>query len=359
MKKTSVTIMALISIIIASSLFGEDDKIKIKGDFRYRHETIDQNSEDTRNRHRIRMRLGLTAIINQDINAAIQFSSGGDDPVSNNQTLGDSFSTKDTRLDLAYVVWKPKQINGLELYGGKLKNPYLSMQKSELLWDPDLNPEGIAGKFDYNLDQFDLFINGGFFWIEERSDDDDSYLAGGQAGIQYSFPDEESYIIVGGGYYDYLNTQGFTPFYDEDGSGNSLDNDGNYREDYNELDFFAEAGTIIRTLPVAIFGDIVTNTAADEDNLGWLAGINLGKTKNPGSWKVRYQYKYQEKDAVIGIFTDSDFLGGGTNGRGHEINFDLVIMENTTFATTYFINQIDLDNETDFNRLQVDLSFKF
>ena len=62
---------------------------------------------------------------------------------------------------------------------------------------------------------------------------------------------------------------------------------------------------------------------------------------------------------MVGIFTDSDFLGGGTNGRGHEINFDLVIMENTTFAATYFINQIDLDDETDFNRLQVDLKFKF
>jgi hypothetical protein len=271
--------MILISLLIASSLYADEDKIKIKGDFRYRHETIDEDSEDTRNRHRIRMRLGLTGQINKDISAAIQFSSGGDDPVSSNQSLDGGFSTKDTRLDLAYVVWKPKQVSGLELRGGKMKNPYLSVQKSELLWDGDLNPEGIAGNFSYDLEEFELFTNGGFFWIEERSDDDDSYLAGGQMGIKYSFPDEKSYLIIGGGYYDYLNTQGFTPFYNEDGSGNSLDDDDNYREDFNELDFFAEAGTMIRTLPVAIFGDIVTNTAADEDNLGWLAGITTRSTR--------------------------------------------------------------------------------
>ena len=360
MKAITVITIVIFALLGVSSLHSEENKIKIKGDFRYRHETIDEDGSDTRNRHRMRARIGLSAQVNENIGALIQISSGSSDPVSNNQSLDEGFSSKDINLDLAYFSWKPRQLNGLELFGGKMKNPFYCVQKSELLWDPDLNPEGLAGRFAYDVNMAKIFIGAGFFWIEESAGDDDSYIAGVQTRIEYIFPDRETYMIAGMGFYNFLNTQGFEPFYDaEDSSGNSLDFNGNYSEDYDELDFFAEFGTMIRSLPVAIFGDLVTNTAAKKDDLGWLVGISLGKTENPGSWKVRYQYKYQEKDAVVGVFTDSDFIGGGTNGRGHELNFDYMVMKNTTFAVTYFITQKNLDDEKDYNRLQVDLKLAF
>jgi hypothetical protein len=68
-----------------------------------------------------------------------------------------------------------------------------------------------------------------------------------------------------------------------------------------------------------------------------------------------------EKDAVVGIFTDSDFRGGGTDARGHEIGGAVQLADNTAFKATYFINQIGLQKEDqdDFRRFQVDLQLKF
>lgn len=63
----------------------------------------------------------------------------------------------------------------------------------------------------------------------------------------------------------------------------------------------------------------------------------------------------------MGIFTDSDFRGGGTDAKGHEIGGAYQLVKNAAFKATYFVNEIGLDKlETDnFNRLQLDLQLKF
>ena len=63
---------------------------------------------------------------------------------------------------------------------------------------------------------------------------------------------------------------------------------------------------------------------------------------------------------MLGAFTDSDFRGGGTDAKGHEIGGGYQLDKNTTFSVSYFVNTIGLDAaEEDFNRLQVDLQLKF
>jgi hypothetical protein len=47
----------------------------------------------------------------------------------------------------------------------------------------------------------------------------------------------------------------------------------------------------------------------------------VNKAKKQGSWNFRYNYREIEADAVLGTFSDSDFIGGGTDGKGHELNF--------------------------------------
>jgi hypothetical protein len=68
-----------------------------------------------------------------------------------------------------------------------------------------------------------------------------------------------------------------------------------------------------------------------------------------------------EKDAVIGTFTDSDFRGGGTDAKGHEIGGSYQLAKNSAINLTYFINEIglELDDPQDFKRLQADLQLKF
>ena len=82
------------------------EKVKWKGDFRYRYEDIDEDTKDDRQRHRIRARAALIAQATDNVEVGLGLATGGDDPVSTNQTLGGGGSTKDVRLDLAYAILK-------------------------------------------------------------------------------------------------------------------------------------------------------------------------------------------------------------------------------------------------------------
>jgi hypothetical protein len=65
-----------------------------------------------------------------------------------------------------------------------------------------------------------------------------------------------------------------------------------------------------------------------------------------------------EKDAVAGVLTDSDFIGGGTDGKGHMLSGKYQLTKNIQAGLTYFITQKG-DNNDDYRRLQADLGFKF
>ena len=143
---------------------------------------------------------------------------------------------------------------------------------------------------------------------------------------------------------------------DPDGVPDSGDEFSAYRSDFDELEGFLELGFSAGPFPVSVFGDFVRNTEADEDNTAYLVGGKLGKAKRPGSWEALYSYRRVEKDAVVGAFCDSDFIGGGTNGKGHTLGLSIAASENATLGVTYFVSQSNLGNEKDYRRLQVDFA---
>jgi len=361
---------AALVLLVFSNVKAESwtDKIKFKGDFRYRHELTAEENKEQRIRHRIRARIGMFADVSDGVTFGFQMTSGSSDPVSNNQTLGDGFSTKNLGIDFAYFEVKPGTVKGLKLLGGKFKNPWYKPGKSELIWDSDWNPEGLFASYKTkDLGSIEIFVDAAMFWVEERSSTDDALLVGGQGGLTFKLMDENAYVTVGGSYYSYLNAKDYQPFVDpEDGFGNSLgmamSEDGNsyyYLYDYNLLEVFFEAGGKLQNLPVTIMVDYVTNSGADKDNTGYLAGIHVGKVKEWGTIAARYIYREVQKDAVLGAYTDSDFIGGGTDGKGHEFGVDLGLTKNISTSASFFVNQIGVNNSKDFKRLQVDLNFKF
>jgi hypothetical protein len=99
------------------------------------------------------------------------------------------------------------------------------------------------------------------------------------------------------------------------------------------------------------------------ENTGWLIGTKFGKAKNPGTWDVGYEYRDLEADAVVGVFTDSDFIGGGTDGKGHKFSASYAIAKNATLGATYFMSQRDADGDgsvnDNYDRFQFDLKVKF
>jgi hypothetical protein len=361
--KGSIFLTLMIVSILMTSAYGGDwtADIKLKGDFRYRHEMIDEQDSDARHRHRIRARVGIEGKVNDNMKVGIQLATGSHDPVSTNQTLDNAFSTKDIMLDLAYLNFSPKRIEGLEIQGGKFKNPFFKPGKSELIWDSDWNPEGGVATFERDFSDVSITLIGAGLWIDERSDADDSWLAAGQGVLHYKFNEKKTGLAFGAGFFNYVNSAGFDPFYDaDDPMGNSIDDDSLYLVDYEILELYGELSHRLGYVPVTVMADYVTNTAADSVNNGWLVGLHIGKVKMPGTWALRYIYREVEKDAVVGMFTDSDFRGGGTDAKGHEMGGQYQLADNTTFNITYFINKIGLDAaEADFNRLQVDLQLKF
>jgi len=344
-------------------------KIKINGDFRYRHEIIDKEDSDIRHRQRIRARLNIIGQVSDESKIVMGISSGSDDPVSNNQTLTDAFSSKALLIDLAYFEMSPAAMSGLKLFGGKTKNPFYKPGGSELIWDSDIRQEGVTADYSRELDDFSVKFIGSGLWIQERGSSDDSYLAGGQAIFSYDLSDDKGSLTLGGSYFSYGNAKGFETFHETDDSkGNTatvltIDDETvyYYNTDFELIEAFGAFEFTAGQTPITIMADYVTNTAADSLKNGWLAGVSVGKAKKPGSWDFRYIYRNLEKDAVVGAFSDSDFRGGGTDAKGHEIGGSYQLMDNTALAVTYFNNQIGLeaDDETDFQRWQIDLKFKF
>lgn len=361
------------------------DRVKLSGDLRLRFENIEKPSWNTgedrvndRERIRARARLGLDAKINDEVDARLRIATGDGDPVSTNQTLTDEFTKKPIWLDIAQISYRPVWAGSdkdrpLEIIGGKMEVPFHRPGKSELLWDGDLTPEGLAIKWNPKINDVDLMFTLGGFSTMERKADRDAALFGAQGAIKLNLLEKKAYILAGLGNYDFIHVEG-RDLFDFEGVGSSYGNTANgalYQYDYNELEFFAEAGYLLevleRRIPLVAFVDMVSNRAedVDEDEKGWMVGGSIGRLKDPGDLALSYNYRVLEKNAVVGAFTDSDSWGGGTDGKGHKFSLEVQLMKNVSAGLAFFMDEANIsdrdaeDTEQDYRRLQLDIGVRF
>lgn len=368
-------------------------RIVAKGDLRYRHEQISDPTrrgatglnEEDQTRQRIRARLGFDAKITDNITVGLQVATGGDDPRSSNQTLGGANSRKAIGFDLAYFDWKFASWGNL--IGGKMKYPFVRPGQS-ILYDGDINPEGLAFTFNRGM----WFGSAFGFWIDERNNaarsatntatppvttltnciaasgrvcSEDVYVLGGQFGAR--FPIRSSTLVAAVGYSDLQNGQGQRPFYNNSSNGNSLTGPfSGLRYDYNVIEGLVEFNTQLGQLPLQIWGNYAQNRDPDDMNTAWTAGVLLGKASNYNTWEFGMAYEVLEKDAIFGQFVDSDFGDGVTDGEGWVFRAGYAPQKNWAINTTYFLNDRNLDvpnaifgTKTDYDRLQVDFNLKF
>ncbi len=328
--------------------------VRFAGDLRYRHETIDAAGEVERNRHRVRARFGVTADVAQNVRVGLQLASGGDDPISANQTLDTGYDRKPIGIDRAFFSWDATE--QLTFTGGKIANPFFRPGDHHLVYDDDLNPEGLAVRYSRG----DWFANYAGLWVEERSAADDSIMLGGQVGYRRTL-DNGMRVTTGASYYDYLETQGRNPFWDAAAVGNRLDLGGGYLSDFNIAELFGELELATNGRPVTVFADYVVNTEASGADTGFAIGASLGEVTGAGTWRLGYAYQDLEADAVVATFTDSDFAGGGTDGKGHVVEFDYGFRDRLVLGFRYFLNErgADAGNEHDYDRLQADVVFNY
>jgi hypothetical protein len=328
--------------------------LRFSGDVRYRHESIDEDGLVQRQRQRLRGRFGVEADVTPDVRVGLVLATGGDDPVSANQTLDDGFSRKPLGVDRAYFRWTAT--DALTFTGGKMPNPFFRPGDHHLIYDDDLNPEGLAVRYAKG----DWFASYAGLWVEERGDADDSIMLGGQFGYRRTFTNGMR-VTAGTSYYDYLETRGQTPFWDGAPAGNRVDAVGNYASDFNIAELFGELELEAGGRPLTLFADYVVNTEADAAERGFALGASFGKVAGPRTWRIGYVYQDLEADAVVGTFTDSDFAGGGTDGKGHVIELDYGLRERLVLGLRYFSNErgAAAGAERDYDRLQADVTFSY
>ncbi len=345
------------------------ERLRFYGDFRYRVENQDFDTRsDERDRHRIRTRLGLEAIINEDWTAGLRIATGSTEiATSTNQTLGDSdddgsaFSRKDLWLDLAYADWHP--IDGLNVIFGKIENPFYAVGKHQLIWDSDLTPEGIAAKYEWSFNEaWSVQVTGGGFWIKENSSSSDLSVFGAQGLVKYALSDSSS-LTGGVSYYDFGDLRNTTIDTDVLKQKGNTWSTNKYVYNYNMLEVFGEYGFKVGEMPMSAYGTWITNTAARvEEDKGWAIGMVLNKAKDPGSWQVGYEYRDVEADAVVGGFSDSDFIDGGAGGKGHRFSLAYQLAKNVQAVLSYYLAERHdnaIYNGENMNLLEADLVIKF
>lgn len=351
---------------------GWTEKIKIGGDFRYRHEwTDDETKTAERNRDRIQARISLTGTVNERIEFGMRLASGNSEaqtregsPTSNNQDLGDAFSSKNIWLDLAYAAYRPGAVEGLSLTGGKMSNPYTRVGNSDLMFDSDVTPEGLAVAYKGSAtESLALFGAAGGFYVRERKEEAETTLAGVQGGGTLKFGEKGAFqMTAGAGYYDYASVQG------REGLGADPEQfygnrsvEGTYESDFELVQGFAELGLPVFGQPLKVFGDYITNTQAESDeDTAFLVGASLGKLKDPGSWSLAYNYRDLEADALLGVLAEATFGGGGTNVKGHKLSLSVQLAKNTKLGATCMLGERTRGGTTaDYNVAMVDCTFQF
>jgi len=346
------------------------DRVVLDGDFRYRYERIDLEGSDARSRNRIRARTNIKAEVADNIDVGFGLATGGDDPVSTNQTLGGGGSSKGAVLNLAYADWEVTE--DLHLIAGKFKNPLMRAGGQPLMWDGDWTPEGLALK--YKRDWF--FVNAlGTHLESDSKNSNHNFGWGGQFGASGTFGNMK---LTGGlGYYSIPSQGKSTTFGDPtdpgDFFGNTAVEAGGaacgttpdatcvYLYDYDLTQVFAEASFDMGEWPMLVFFDYINNSDPSENDTGWTLGTKIGQAKDRGQMQFTYYYADKEADSMLGLVTDSDFGGGGTDSKGHWLQFNYGVNKSWTVGAQYFINEVDLasGSKSDYNRLMIDMQWKW
>jgi len=337
------------------------------GDFRYRHDWIEQTPED-RHRDRIRARLKVGASVTEDWDLGFRIRAGESrDPVSGNVTLDDSAAPKTAYLDQAYANWHPGAWKGFSGLAGKFETPFYKAGRNQLIWDDDLTMEGLAASYVLAVGkQTKVHAAMGGFWVEERASADDTMLYGLQGYVQQAMGGPTS-LIVGVSHYNYDSIRGHPDLAKSwSGSSNFFGNGnsgGVFTNGYSLLEGFAEFTCKVAKWPVGVFGTVVRNLgvkAENSEDTAWLVGCRLNQAVDPGTWEFNYDYRNIENDAVVGQFCDNEFGGGGTGSKGSRFNFAYQIAKNVQGAVTYYDSTITRSApEMDYHRLQVDLVVRF
>lgn len=345
-------------------------KTEFKGDVRVRHENVKIDGESdgkNKDRQRIRARLGAYTQINPQVNTGIRIATGGGgDARSTNQDLDNYFDKKQLWLDQAYIDYHPTAVKDLHLIGGKMPQPWVST--GDVIWDSDINPEGVAATYKHNLGNsgVEMFGSAGYYTLKDNVDGEgvqfrhDLSMYAGQLGTRFA-PTDSLKVTLGGSVYGYKNDDDSKcPTTGTKTTPCALAVNGNSTSEFRLYEGFGQVDIANLPLPLSLYGQYVHNAATDSDqDDAWLVGF---KSKLD-AFSLDYNYRDVQRNAVVGAFTDSDFANGTTGSRGHKVKLGYEIDKNFGVGVTYYLTKADYATTTqkdaNTNTLQLDVEAKF
>ncbi len=293
-------------------------------DLRVRHEWDGRRGSENRDRERARLRLGANADLGENWSAGFRLRTGDpEDQQSPYHDLGRSnsremFGSWELNIDRAFLRYRPTFLDGSWITAGKFahafaKNPIFG----ELVWDDDVNPEGLAAGYKFAPgSNVNVDLTVGQYLLVANNDDSEvnAFVAQAAARVKAS---EDLELMLALGWYRYSKVD------DAGAVGHNAGNlvvGGRYESDFRILNPIVSLSYTGLGIPVALGGEYILNTGAkglaDDDDYGFALGFSVGQTKSPGDWQGFYQFQRIQQDAVFSAFAQDDFQQS-TNFRGH------------------------------------------
>ena len=333
-------------------------KTDVSGHVRVRQATdFERIDRPTRNRGRLRARLGLTHYWNSEVSAGIRFTTGDlkqfldlEDrrgaPLSYQDT-GDVFDKFVFNLDRLFIRYAPDHWPGFFVTGGKFRqtiklNPIFADPVGDLIWDEAVHPEGIAAGCTHK----NVFCMDEIYWtfgksvVLELNNDDEASLFYSQVWLKKRFGRVQ--LEAGVAWYDWnnLNPDGNTRISFENNFGNQVIPVGPNPEDV----VFASQFNIINPMvaltvgddceyppvwPIQFVGELFHNTKSFDASRD--SGFSIGAQYGPAvlrqerrrwDWKLYYTWQEVQQESVLTPVSQDDFQRA-TNFSGNWVGLDI------------------------------------
>jgi hypothetical protein len=343
-------------------------------------------------RYRIRARLQDLAKVNDFTTAVVRLTTDAylsgnapyGQPNTANQTLN-SYGDKDpVALDKAYIDVAP-QVPSLPVFiAGVQGMPFLlDGTNANLIFDDNLTDGGMSlGLTSPTMWGLDLRAVGAQFINEDSKTGFDGYtpvqhpmFEGEQAILDWNAAPmgQTMGLSLAAANYTWHYISG-TNVFPQGSAGTYTNSVNNTTADlldygYSLRDLLGVYNTNIMGVPTKAYYEYVINKDVNHNNTGYVAGAEIASgdmipwSKNEIT--LGYNYRRVETDAVLGIWSDGDFDGGGTDAMGGKFYAKVMVGDNLWVSLQQYNDQGNLEAEATgghyslFQRTQVDLNAKF
>jgi hypothetical protein len=346
------------------------------------------NDWQERDRVRYRLRLGLRGTLLDDwfFGVRLETANGarstnvtfGDDTASSTPGGGGPFEKNSDIVYVGQAYGGYKGFPDFTFTAGRMPNPLVIANR--LVWDPDINPEGLAEQWKHTfvfgaepppppsfskdgkavvapkpLEPFlklDVFANFAQFVYDDSNPENplgarttthanggtqlvpntDAFLLAWQVGARFNFP-HNFYFQLAPTMYNYTgNGDTFNIHYvggdPHPTNANSLNTNQTGINSLLVFDMPVEFGWKAWGIPMRIFGDFATNFEGDDranaagqpgqgsQRYAYQAGLGIGQLKRKHDWQIDLWYQHTEQYALDPNLIDDDIFNAQENMHG-------------------------------------------